>query len=746
MNRSVLIAGVGFEFEIIEDKTGKVVDTLITDEDGYAHSIELPYGNYTIVEKEDDAYNTMEPIKVFISEDGKTYHYNIMNEIRKSALTIVKKDADTGNTIPVSGIGFKLEKEDGTYLTQTVLNQDTFYTDKDGKVILPEKLNYGETYTIKEVSGTVPEKYLLSFEGKEFTVNGEDMITISMYNKSVKGSITVKKEGEVLTGTSKDDNGNISFIYENRSVSNVSFTIIAAEDIKAEDMVSEDYYKSGDTVATITTDENGNATLSDLPLGKYKIYENTAGDGFVLNKEVKEVELTYEDQYTAVVFEEVGYINERQKVEVTVTKKDSEDGSLLSGATFGLYAIEDIYDYKSCTSVPQVNLPLVEEGTLIETATTDESGTVTFNANLPLNYKFVIKELDAPKGYASTDYEYEFTTEYDGQDKAVIKYEVVFENDITKVEVSKKDITNDEEIAGAKLIVYEDDTDTIIESWTSGDDGLNEDGTVKPHMIKGLEVGKTYHLKEIVAPYGYAIASEIEFTILDTGEIQKVEMKDEIAKGTISVHKVDSENEEKILAGVVFNISTHEDMSEPFMSLETDETGYAIFEELVVGVYYIQEAEQIDGYIVNDHIYKVEVTADGDMLEITCVNQPTEMKFSKVDLTIGKELPGATITVTDKETGEVIDKWVSTDEPHIIKYLVEGKEYVMTEEIAPDGYYKAESITFTAKNGEKITMEDRIVPHTGDETNISLWLSIAAASTVLILYLLLLKKEKNQRK
>ena len=997
-------------------------DELITDSSGKATSIELPYGTYRVIETVPSTdYSTAEDFFVTVNEDSRTpqdYSNNvIIDEVFTAYLKLVKQDIETGKTVLLKDTTFKVRTlEDttfngkkfsaGEYLSyfswgiSSALTFDTWKTDETGTVLLGEKLTAGE-YELVEI--TSPYGYLLNEEPVKFTItngttyeiapDGNPIITATMKDVSVKGKVEVSKVGEVLTGAELDEDGNVQFIYSEVGIYGAEFVIEAAEDIYSADNQKDLIYAKGDIVETIWT-SNGYSETSELPLGKYKIYEKTAGNGYVLNKEVKEVELTYKDQYTAVVFEDVDYVNERQKVEVTVTKKDSEDGTLLSGATFGLYAVEDIFEYEYYLPVRKVYTPLVSEGTLIETVTTDETGTATFTADLPLNHTFVIKELSAPKGYASTDYEYEFTTEYGGQDKEVVKYDAVFENDITKVEISKKDITNDEEIAGAFLIVYCKEDNSIIETWTSGSDGYNDDGTIKPHLIKGLEVGKTYNLEEIIAPYGFAYANEIEFTVLDTGEIQKVEMYDELvlgqlkwkktgeifnqaisgatefgetlspvwneanligaeitiyaaeditignhtyyekdeeietlisgeedvlskelfvgnyyyvetkaaegylidtkkhyfkventmvnelqtiestllntratfeidmiktlekqeiflneeaykdivfgiyakedvlnyygnveipagnmiattgidenghlvnvpdlpygkyfikelatnsqyvlndteyefelsykgenvshftvmidedgiidnelARGTISVHKVDSEDDERVLTGVVFNISINEDMTEPFMSVKTDDTGYAVFEELELGTYYIQDAEQVDGYIVNDHIYKVEVTADGDMLEITCENQPTEMVFSKVDLTTGKELPGATITVTDKETVEVVDKWVSTDEPHIIKYLVEGKEYIMTEEIAPDGYYKAESITFTAKDGEKITMEDKIIPKktetpkTGDESNIIVWSGLAGSSVLLLAILLVLKKKKEE--
>ena len=189
-------------------------------------------------------------------------------------------------------------------------------------------------------------------------------------------------------------------------------------------------------------------------------------------------------------------------------------------------------------------------------------------------------------------------------------------------------------------------------------------------------------------------------------------------------------------------------MSDPFKTVETDANGVALFNDLELGTYYIREAKQVDGYTINETIYKVEVTKDGDVLEITCVNTPTEMYFSKQDITNSKELPGATIVIKDNVTDEIVDEWVSTEEPHIIKYLVEGKEYIMIETQAPNGYQIAEQITFVAKHGTTITMYDKLkikTPNTGDDTNIVLWSGVALSSSMLLAIMMLMKKKKEQK-
>ena len=268
------------------------------------------------------------------------------------------------------------------------------------------------------------------------------------------------------------------------------------------------------------------------------------------------------------------------------------------------------------------------------------------------------------------------------------------------------------------------------------------------YFIKELATNEQYILND--TEYDFEIGykgSDVSHYVVTIGVDGKVE--NELARGSIQVKKTDALDKDKILTGVPFNISAKEDMSEIIETVETDEYGIALFDELELGTYFIKEGAQVDGYVLNDHIYKVEVTQDGDQLTIICENKPTEMEFSKVDITTGEELPGATITVTEKETGKVVDEWVSTDTPHIIRYLVEGKEYVMTEKLAPENYDIAESITFVAKDGVKITMKDKLkptVPDTGDKTNLKLYLGLAGASIAAIGGICLLKKKKKEDK
>lgn len=930
---------------ITKNANGETASILKTDSKGYAISDRLPFGTYVVRETlvPEDKYK-VEDFKIVISEDSdKPQTWRVFNDTSfTSVLAIVKKDAETEKVVKIEGASFKIKNLDtNEYFGYWEWNPlphyvSTWTTNETGTVMTGDKLNVGN-YQLEEIKG--PKGYLISSQPVKFKISSSSayetlpdgktsVITVDQKDTSVKGKITVEKCGEVLTDF-KDG----KFVYEEKGLANAKYEVFAREDIYDPSNDGTIIYKKGTVVDTIITKLDGKGTSKELPLGEYSVKEVNAPEGFVLSDEVKNVSLKYKDQNTAIVFDNTSFTNERQKVEINVYKKDAENDVGLLGATFGLYAKEEIKNYKDEI--------VVKAGTLIESATSDTEGKVHFTSDLPLT-NFEIKEIQAPIGYASSNETIKVDATYRGQDTKIVDLEYEFKNKIIKVEVSKQDITDSTEIEGACLTVYEkDNPGAIFDTWIS---------TKEPHLIKGLEVRKTYVLKETSAPYGFTISDNVEFTINDTGEIQSVIMKDELvlgklkfnkygeifnqtiigqnefgktespiwnksnllnaeitiyaneditignttyykkgekvqtlesdweavlskelpvgsyyyletkvphgyvadtnkhyftientqvkevqiiestltnirakvnidmtkileeqkifinneaykdvvfgiyareniydymenvaiekgtmiatsgitkegtlenvpdlpngvyylkelatnsqyilneteydfeisykgpsiieyvvqigkegkidnelARGTIQVKKVDTLDENIKLKNVEFNISTKEDMSNVITTEKTNEEGIATFNELELGTYYIQEAKQVDGYTLNNTIYKVEIKEDGDILIIACKNKPTEMVFSKVDETGTNELPGATIQIIEKETGNIIDEWVSTEENHKINYLTEGKEYTMKEITAPYGYEIAEEIDFVAGDGKKIIMKD----------------------------------------
>jgi len=585
-------------------------------------------------------------------------------------------------------------------------------------------------YQLEEI--TAPNGYVLNIAPVKFKVSSNTayetlpdgatpVITVTKQDTSVKGRIAVVKQGEVLTSAETDDHGNTKFKYEMRKLKGAVFEVKAAEDISSPDNQGDILYHKGDLVDTITTDAAGEAQTKLLPLGKYQVSEKTAPNGFTHSDDIREVELVYEDQNTAIVFGDAGtYENERQKVEVQAVKKDADDQQLLVGAEITLYANRDVYNYDGDV--------IVKAGEKIETVVTGEDGRATFTADLPndltpeygvmpiekiededidpgfsqtviedvrligdTNSLFYATETKAPAGYASgQEVRYYFDTKYTNQNNAVLKFTAEYQNETTKVEISKVDITNEEELPGATLQI-KSEAGKIIEEWISTD---------KPHLIEMLPVGD-YVLSEKIPASGYTTATDVPFTIKDTGEIQKVVMKDDITK--LQIIKTDEEG--KQLPGNRLAIIDKD--GKTVDEWITDEKPHDITKLVVGQEYTLRELEAAAGYTkAEDIIFIVRDTNDVQTIDMS--NRQTEMHFSKVDETGEKELPGAKLQIIDKD-GNIIDQWVSTEEQHTITGLSEGQTYVMKEISAPYGYEIAEEITFTAGDGQKVTMKDKMI-------------------------------------
>ena len=723
---------------VAKNAKGQTAAVLVTDKNGYAVSDELPYGVYVVREtKVPDDHYAVADFKVTITEDSRDPQpWRIFNDEKfRAVVKAVKVDQETDKTVALAGTTFKIKNmKTNEYVGYWEWNPTPEYitewtTDESGTVMTGKELDPGH-YALEEI--TAPNGYVLNIAPVKFKVSSNTayetlpdgatpVITVTKQDTSVKGRIAVVKQGEVLTSAETDDHGNTKFKYEMRKLKGAVFEVKAAEDISSPDNQGDILYHKGDLVDTITTDAAGEAQTKLLPLGKYQVSEKTAPNGFTHSDDIREVELVYEDQNTAIVFGDAGtYENERQKVEVQAVKKDADDQQLLVGAEITLYANRDVYNYDGDV--------IVKAGEKIETVVTGEDGRATFTADLPndltpeygvmpiekiededidpgfsqtviedvrligdTNSLFYATETKAPAGYASgQEVRYYFDTKYTNQNNAVLKFTAEYQNETTKVEISKVDITNEEELPGATLQI-KSEAGKIIEEWISTD---------KPQLIEMLPVGD-YVLSEKIPASGYTTATDVPFTIKDTGEIQKVVMKDDITK--LQIIKTDEEG--KQLPGNRLAIIDKD--GKTVDEWITDEKPHDITKLVVGQEYTLRELEAAAGYTkAEDIIFIVRDTNDVQTIDMS--NRQTEMHFSKVDETGEKELPGAKLQIIDKD-GNIIDQWVSTEEQHTITGLSEGQTYVMKEISAPYGYEIAEEITSTAGDGQKVTMKDKMI-------------------------------------
>ena len=441
----------GAEFQVYLKSSGSYTkakeserDNLICDEYGFAETKDLPYGTYTVHQTK--GWNGTEFIAdfdVFISENNKTYKYLINNASLESYVKIVKVDSETGKQIPYAGAGFQIYNLDGKLVTMTytypeVTTIDTFYTNSEGYLITPESLPYSKGYSVVEVQA--PYGYILDSTPVYFDItaentteeNGVTIVKTEKKNTPQKGTITVEKTGEIFSnvtavgGGYTDENGNdvtLPTIYQPEySISGLSgavFEIYADEDITTPDGTVR--AKKDELVATLKTNTKGTATSKQLYLGKYRVVEKTAPNGFVLNRTVNHIALTYAGQNEKVTNTSTSFTNDRQKVVIDLTKILEQDEKFSIGnndeilnVSFGLYADEDL---------KAANGTVIPKNGLLEIITCDEKGKAQFTTDIPIG-SYYVKEISTDNHYILSDKKYPVVFEYAGQDTATVHISV----------------------------------------------------------------------------------------------------------------------------------------------------------------------------------------------------------------------------------------------------------------------------------------------------------------------------------
>ena len=430
----------GAEFQVYLKSSGSYAkateserDTLVCDEYGFAETKDLPYGTYTVHQTK--GWNGTEFIAdfdVFISENNKTYKYLINNASLESYVKIVKVDSETGKHIPYAGAGFQIYNSDGKLVTMTytypvVTTIDTFYTNSDGYLITPETLPYGKGYSVIEVQA--PYGYILDSTPVYFDItaentseeNGVTIVKAEKKNTPQKGTITVEKTGEIFSNVTSSGEKEIVYQpeYSLNGLSGAVFEIYADEDIKTPDGTVR--AKKGELVATLKTNSKGTATSKQLYLGKYRVVEKTAPYGFVLNRTVNYIELTYSGQNEKVTNTSTSFTNDRQKVEVDLTKILEQDEKFgignndeIRNVSFGLYADEDL---------KASNGTVIPKDGLLEIITCDEKGKAQFTTDLPIG-SYYVKEISTDNHYILSDKKYPVVFEYAGQDTATVHISV----------------------------------------------------------------------------------------------------------------------------------------------------------------------------------------------------------------------------------------------------------------------------------------------------------------------------------
>ena len=772
----------GAEFEIHLKSSGSFEkadkderDTIVCDENGFAQTKDMPYGVYTVHQTKGwEGRELMKDFDVFISQDGQTYRYLINNANFESYIKVVKVDAETGKTIPYAGAGFQIYDPVGnkvsmtfTYPTPTTI--DTFYTDADGQLVTPEKLDYGKGYSLVEVQA--PYGYVLDSTPVSFDVTEENstqeggitLIKVDKPNMAQKGTISVEKTGEVFFGVNvsgeEDEDVIYQPVYKVKGLAGAVYEITADEDVITPDGTLR--YHKGDVVDTVTTDEDGTAKSKELYLGKYNVVETKAPTGMVINKEKHSVELTYAGQDVAVTETATSFVNERQKVKISLEKILEQDeifgigkNNEIKNISFGLYAKEDVVS-SSGTVIPADGL--------IEIITLDENEAATANTDLPFG-SYYIKEIATDEHYILSDIQYPFTFKYAGQDTETVEIKVndgkPIENKLIYGSVSGKKIDENGEVLGGALIgIFKADETEFTKEHAIMTATSEKDGSFS---FAKVPYGK-WIVREIEAPEGFVLDdTSYEVNIGENEQVIEVEITDEYIHGNIELTKVDADYPDNKLTGATFEVYKDvngdgklDDGDELIGNLEETATGIYEMKELLYGKYLVRETKAPEGFVLDKGIYSVFIEKDETTYKVEnkagvgFINEAMKGNLKIKKTSSDGKVEGFTFRVTGVNG---YDSTFTTDKNGEIS--VDGLrigEYTVSEvsDNVSAGYILPADKKVTVKVGETVEIEMhnelRDTPKTGDDRKTGLWVALAGASALGIVATVVASKRKKKK-
>lgn len=712
----------GAEFQIYLKSAGSFVnadederDTIVCDEDGFASSKLLPYGVYTVHQTKGwDGREMIKDFDVYINSDGKTYKFLINNSNFESYVKVVKLDAETGKQIPYAGAGFEIyDSEDHRVSMQftypEVTEIHTFYTNSEGYLITPETLPYGK-YTLVEVEA--PYEYVLDSTPIPFTISQENsstdtgvtVVKVKAQDMPQKGIIEISKTGEVFTsvgmlgGGYVDENGNeVTFpvtyqpLYETQGLPGTVFQIYAAEDIVTGDGTLRAY--QGELVDEITTDDTGYAKSKELYLGKYTVVEKTATDGFYNANEQHDVELTYAGQNVSITSTELSLYNERQRVTVFLAKKLEQNESFgigmndeIKNVQFGIYADEDI---------TAADGSVIPKDALIAYANCDENGNITFNCDLPIGFKWYVKEITTDEHYIISEEKYAFSTEYQGQEVQTIEITVndgePIQNELIYGTVNglKIDRETDNTIVGALFGLFKNDEtefteDTAILTAESDKDGI--------FTFENVPYGE-WIIKELQPAENYLPSDEIHHIIVSEDEqIVEINIVNDMIPELKTTATIDGEKEVEVKDEI-----TIEDVVE--------------YKHLVPGK---------------------EYTIKGVLMD-KATNEPFKVN--------GKEITSEITFTPEKPNGEITVSFTFD-----ASEITEKTELVVFETLYHDGVELAAHADIEDEGQTvTITVPEPETPYTGDDRNYGVWIGLGAIALGAAVSAIVLKlKSKRQ--
>ena len=683
----------GAEFQVYLKSAGSFVnadkderDTIVCDEDGFASTKLLPYGVYTVHQTKGWAGRELiTDFDVFINKDGKTYKFLINNKNFESYLKVVKLDKETGKRIPYEGAAFEIYDSNNHRITMQytypqVTSIHTFYTNKEGYLITPEKLPYGD-YTLKEVQA--PYGYVLDDTPIPFSISQENsstdtgvtVVKVKARDVAQKGVINITKTGEIFSSV-EENKGVYTPKYSISNLKGAIFEIYAAEDITTLDGTVR--YEQGTLIDTVTTDDDGVAKSKELYLGKYTVIEKTAPNGYVHNAAKYDAELTYAGQNVSVTSTDISVYNDRQKVSVSLKKIMANDKTFgignngeITSVRFGIYAGEDI---------KASNGDVIPKDALITFANCDKNGSIVFDCDLPVGFKWYAKEIATDAHYILSDTKYEFDTEYQGQDVKAIDIKLnndkAIENNLIygSVKGLKIDRETQETIKGATFGLFKSDTTEFTKDKAILTAVTDENGVF---VFNNIPYGE-YLIKELKPADGY----------LDNEDVFTVTIK----------------NNEQVVELTAINDKVPE--------LKTTATVNDKKEVIAKGEITIKDTVEYKHLVPN-----TEYVIKGTLMD-KATGKPFKVK--------GKEITSTVKFVPDKANGKV--EVTFTFDGSAIK---KDTELVVFETLYRDGVELTAHADIDDK-GQTVTVKPYIHhnPKTGDDRNINKILGIAGASLV----------------
>ena len=729
-------------------------DVLVCDENGFAQSKKLPYGTYIVHQTKGwEGRELMDDFEVYISQDGQTYRYLINNAAFESYIKVVKVDAETGVTIPYAGAGFQIYRPDGskvemtfTYPTPTTI--DTFYTNAEGYLVTPEKLEYGSGYSLVEVQA--PYGYVLDSTPVYFDVTednsteegGVTVIEVTKSNMAQKGVIKVSKTGEVFSSVQENE-GVYQPVYEVTGLPGAVFEITALEDVYTPDGTLR--YSAGEVVDTITTGEDGTAQSQPLYLGKFQVKEIEFPHGMAdTGENITEVELVYAGQEVEITETSASFYNQRQKALVTLDKVLEQDETFgigmngeITAVTFGLYAQEDI---------TAADGSIIPADGLLEIVSVDENGQAMCKTDLPFG-SFYLKELSTDSHYLLNGETFPFSFEYGGPSLAVVEIAAnngeAVSNELIRGEI--RGLKTDENGTGLSRAVIglfqSDETEFTAENAlataTSAEDGS--------FSFADVPFGD-WVLKELESPAGFILSDEvIPVTVEEDGQVVEISLANERIYGDLRLTKVDKDYPDNKLTGAEFEVYRDtngnkelDEGDELLGKLEETSTGIYEMSHILYGGVFVKETKAPEGFLLDENAYYVEITENGKIYDVeneagigfTNMAQIGSLRIEKTS-SDGK-VEGFSFRVTGANGYDQTFKTDKNGEIHIEGLRVGDYTVSEVSDGASASYVLPADKTVTIL-ADKTTVaqmhnELRDTPKTGDDSKPWLWMALMGVS------------------